>query len=216
MVERRRSAHVLAMLLRRFFQLSLGLFLFGFSTALMLRAGLGLNPWDVFHQGVAERLGWSIGAVIVAVGALVLLLWIPLRERPGVGTISNMLFVGLAANWSLSMLPAARGLPAQVAFLVGGIVLQGIAAGVYIGAGLGPGPRDGLMTGLVRRTGWSIRWVRTGIEAGVVGGGWLLGGTVGIGTLVYAAAIGPLVHVFLPLFTIAPKTPRESVVVSGE
>jgi uncharacterized membrane protein YczE len=182
----------------------------------MLRAGLGLNPWDVFHQGVAERLGWSIGAVIVAVGALVLLLWIPLRERPGVGTISNMLFVGLAANWSLSILPGAQGLPAQIAFLVGGIVLQGIAAGVYIGAGLGPGPRDGLMTGLVRRTGWSIRSVRTGIEAGVVGGGWLLGGTVGIGTLVYAAAIGPLVHVFLPLFTIASKAPRGPVAVPFE
>ena len=196
------------MLLRRLLQLALGLFLFGFSTALMLRAGLGLNPWDVFHQGVAERLGWSIGAVIVGVGALVLLLWIPLRERPGVGTISNMLFVGLAANWSLSMLPAAQGLPAQIAFLVGGIVLQGIAAGVYIGAGLGPGPRDGLMTGLVRRTGWSIRSVRSGLEVAVVAAGWLLGGTVGIGTLLYAVAIGPLVQIFLKLFTI-PK-PRTS------
>jgi uncharacterized membrane protein YczE len=193
------------MLLRRLLQLALGLFLFGFSTALMLRAGLGLNPWDVFHQGLAERLGWSIGAVIIGVGALVLLLWIPLRERPGVGTISNMLFVGLAANWSLSMLPGAQGLPAQVAFLVGGIVLQGIAAGVYIGAGLGPGPRDGLMTGLVRRTGWSIRSVRSGLEVAVVAGGWLLGGTVGIGTLLYAVAIGPLVQIFLKLFTIPEK-----------
>jgi uncharacterized membrane protein YczE len=194
------------MLLRRLLQLALGLFLFGFSTALMLRAGLGLNPWDVFHQGVAERLGWSIGAVIVAVGAVVLLLWIPLKERPGVGTLSNMLFVGLAANWSLSVLPAAHGLPAQIAFLVGGIVLQGIAAGVYIGAGLGPGPRDGLMTGLVRRTGWSIRSVRGGLEVAVVAAGWLLGGTVGIGTLLYAVAIGPLVQVFLMLFTIRKRT----------
>jgi uncharacterized membrane protein YczE len=190
------------MLPRRLLQLALGLFLFGFSTALMLRAGLGLNPWDIFHQGLADRIGWSIGSVIVAVGAVVLLLWIPLRERPGVGTVANMLFVGLAANWSLSFLPEAQGLPLQIAFLVGGIVLQGVAAGTYIGAGLGPGPRDGLMTGLAARTRWSIRSVRTGIEVLVVAVGWLLGGTVGIGTLLYAVAIGPLVQIFLPLLTI--------------
>jgi uncharacterized membrane protein YczE len=199
------------MLPRRLLQLALGLFLFGFSTALMLRAGLGLNPWDIFHQGLADRLGWSIGSVIVAVGALVLLLWIPLRERPGVGTVANMLFVGLAANWSLSFLPEAQGLPLQIAFLLGGIVLQGVAAGTYIGAGLGPGPRDGLMTGLAARTRWSIRSVRTGIEVLVVAVGWLLGGTVGIGTLLYAVAIGPLVQIFLPLLTIGkPKTPLAS------
>jgi uncharacterized membrane protein YczE len=197
------------MLPRRLAQLALGLFLFGFSTALMLRAGLGLNPWDIFHQGLADRLGWSIGSVIVAVGALLLLLWIPLRERPGVGTIANMLFVGLAANWSLSVLPEAQGLPLQIAFLLGGIVLQGVAAGTYIGAG--PGPRDGLMTGLVARTGWSIRVVRTSIEVLVVAVGWLLGGTVGIGTLLYAVAIGPLVQIFLPLLTIEKrKTPMAS------
>jgi uncharacterized membrane protein YczE len=193
------------MLVRRLLQLALGLFLFGFSTALMLRAGLGLNPWDVFHQGVADRLGWSIGTVIVATGAAVLLLWIPLRERPGVGTVANMLFVGLAANWSLSVLPTALGLPMQIAFLVGGIVLQAVAAGTYIGAGLGAGPRDGLMTGLVARTGWSIRSVRGGIEVAVVAIGWLLGGTVGIGTLVYAVAIGPLVQIFLPLLTVGKR-----------
>ncbi|HEX8584165.1 MAG TPA: hypothetical protein VF680_07125 [Allosphingosinicella sp.] len=193
------------MLVRRLLQLALGLFLFGFSTALMLRAGLGLNPWDVFHQGVADRLGRSIGTVIVATGAAVLLLWIPLRERPGVGTVANMLFVGLAANWSLSVLPTALGLPMQIAFLVGGIVLQAVAAGTYIGAGLGAGPRDGLMTGLVARTGWSIRSVRGGIEVAVVAIGWLLGGTVGIGTLVYAAAIGPLVQIFLPLLTVGKR-----------
>jgi uncharacterized membrane protein YczE len=199
------------MLPRRLAQLALGLFLFGFSTALMLRAGLGLNPWDIYHQGLADRLGWSIGSVIVAVGALLLLLWIPLRERPGVGTIANMLFVGLAANWSLSVLPEAQGLPLQIAFLLGGIVLQGVAAGTYIGAGLGPGPRDGLMTGLVARTGWSIRVVRTSIEVLVVAVGWLLGGTVGIGTLLYAVAIGPLVQIFLPLLTIEKrKTPMAS------
>jgi uncharacterized membrane protein YczE len=199
------------MLPRRLAQLSLGLFLFGFSTALMLRAGLGLNPWDIFHQGLADRLGWSIGSVIVAVGAVVLLLWIPLRERPGLGTIANMLFVGLAANWSLSILPEAQGLPLQIGFLISGIVLQGVAAGTYIGAGLGPGPRDGLMTGLVARTGWSIRTVRSGIEVLVVAVGSLLGGTVGIGTLLYAAAIGPLVQIFLPLFTVRkPEAPLAS------
>jgi uncharacterized membrane protein YczE len=198
------------MLLRRLAQLALGLFLFGISTALMLRAGLGLNPWDVFHQGVADRLGWSIGTVIIATGAAVLLLWIPLCERPGIGTISNMLFVGLAANWGLSVLPGAVGLPMQIAHLAGGIVLQAIAAGTYIGAGLGPGPRDGLMTGLVERTGWSIRTVRTGIEVAVVGVGWLLGGTVGVGTLVYAAAIGPLVQIFLPLLTISKRQDNAS------
>jgi uncharacterized membrane protein YczE len=195
------------MLPRRLIQLALGLFLFGFSTALMLRAGLGLNPWDIFHQGVADRLGWSIGSVIVAVGAVVLLLWIPLRERPGVGTIANMLFVGLAANWSLAVLPEAHGLPLRIAFLVAGIVLQAVAAGTYIGAGLGPGPRDGLMTGLVARTGWSIRAVRSGIEVAVVAAGWLLGGTVGVGTLLYAAAIGPLVQIFLPLLTVGKRKP---------
>jgi uncharacterized membrane protein YczE len=199
------------MLPRRLAQLALGLFLFGFSTALMLRAGLGLNPWDIFHQGVADRLGWSIGSVIVAVGAALLLLWIPLRERPGVGTIANMLFVGLAANWSLSVLPQAQGLPLQIGFLLGGILLQAIAAGTYIGAGLGAGPRDGLMTGLSARTGWSIRAVRSGIEVTVVAAGWLLGGTVGIGTLLYAVAIGPLVQIFLPLLSIEkPKAPPPS------
>jgi uncharacterized membrane protein YczE len=166
-----------------------------------------LNPWDIFHQGLADRLGWSIGSVIIAVGTVVLLLWIPLRERPGVGTIANMLFVGLAANWSLSILPEARGLPLQITFLTGGIVLQGLAAGTYIGAGLGPGPRDGLMTGLVARTGWSIRVVRTSIEVLVVAVGWLLGGTVGIGTLLYALAIGPLVQIFLPMLTIGKRRP---------
>ena len=193
------------MLVRRLLQLALGLFLFGVSTALMVRAGLGLNPWDIFHQGVADRIGWSIGSVIIATGAAVLLLWIPLRERLGIGTISNMLLVGIAANWSLSVLPGAEGLPAQMGYLVGGILLQAVAAGTYIGAGLGAGPRDGLMTGLVARTGWSIRSVRSGIEVIVVAVGWLLGGTVGVGTLLYAVTIGPLVQVFLPLLTIKPR-----------
>jgi uncharacterized membrane protein YczE len=186
---------------RRLVQLFFGLFLYGLSTALMLRAGLGLNPWDVFHQGLAARSGWSIGTVIIAVGAFVLLLWIPLRQRPGFGTLANLVCVGLAANLSLAVLPAVQGLALQAGFLLAGVVLNGIATGAYIGAGLGPGPRDGLMTGLVRRSGWQVRTVRTGIELGVVAAGWLLGGTVGVGTLLYALAIGPLVQIFLPLFS---------------
>jgi uncharacterized membrane protein YczE len=194
------------MFVLRLAQLMLGLFLFGFSTALMLRAGLGLNPWDVLHQGAAERLGMSIGSVIVAAGAFILLLWIPLRERPGIGTVANMLLVGVAADWGLAVLPAAESTAAQILFLAGGILLQAVAAGIYIGAGLGPGPRDGLMTGIARRTGWSIRAVRTGIEASALAAGWLLGGTFGIGTLIFAAAIGPLVQLALPLFRIKSRT----------
>jgi hypothetical protein len=186
---------------RRLIQLFFGLALYGFSTALMLRAGLGLNPWDVFHQGLAARSGWSMGSVIIAVGVFVMLLWIPLRQRPGFGTLANLVFVGISANAALAVLPAAQGLALQIAFLIAGIVLNAVATGAYIGAGMGPGPRDGLMTGLVRRTGWPVRTVRTGIELTVVAVGWLLGGTLGAGTLIYALAVGPLVQVFLPMFS---------------
>jgi uncharacterized membrane protein YczE len=198
---------------RRLAQLFFGLFLYGLSTALMVRAGLGLNPWDVFHQGLADRSGWSIGSVIVAVGAVVLLLWIPLRQRPGFGTVANLVLVGVAANLGLALLPAAHGLPLQIAFLAAGIVLNGMATGFYIGAGMGPGPRDGLMTGLVARTGWQVRIVRTAIELSVVAVGWLLGGTVGIGTLAYALLIGPLVQFFLPRLSLARLRPQPA---SGE
>lgn len=190
------------MMTRRLIQLLLGLSLYGASMALMLRAGLGLDPWDVFHQGLAGRVGLSIGLVVNIVGAAVLLLWIPLRQWPGIGTIANVLVIGTAMDLSLLLLPDLAGLPVRGAGLALAVVANGVAGALYIGAGLGPGPRDGLMTGLARSTGWPIRRVRTGIELTVLAAGWLLGGTVGVGTVLYAFAIGPLVQAFLPLFTI--------------
>lgn len=188
------------MLIRRFVQLQFGLFLYGVSLALMVRADLGLNPWSVFHQGLSEQTGLSLGVVVNIVGALVLLFWIPLRQKPGIGTISNVLVIGTAADVALWALPVVSGLPLQVAFLLGGVLLNGAAAGAYIGAGLGPGPRDGLTTGGVRLTGWQVRWVRMGIEAVVLALGWLLGGTIGVGTVFFALTNGPLLQIFLPMF----------------
>jgi uncharacterized membrane protein YczE len=186
---------------RRVIQLYLGLIAYGVSMALMIRSRLGNMPWDVLHQGIAQRLGVSIGWVAIAVGAVALLAWIPLRQRPGLGTVSNVVVIGLVMDRALAVLPAPSPLPVRAALLVGGIVLNGVATGAYIGAGLGPGPRDGLMTGLARRTGRSIRLVRTAIEVVVVAAGWALGGVFGVGTLLYAVAIGPLAQLFLPLFT---------------
>jgi uncharacterized membrane protein YczE len=182
---------------RRLLNLYVGLVLFGASMALMLESGLGLDPWDVFHQGLAERTGLSIGWIVVGVGTLVLLLWIPLRQRPGIGTVSNAVVVGLTVDAALAVLPGPRHIAFRCVFLVAGIITNGLATGLYIGAGLGPGPRDGLMTGLARR-GHSIRLVRTTIELSVLAIGWLLGGTVGVGTLLYAVSIGPLAQYFIP------------------
>lgn len=187
---------------RRLIQLYAGLALYGFSTALLVNAELGLDPWDVFHQGVAERTALTIGVATVVISAFVMLLWIPLRQLPGIGTISNAILVGLVVDAVLTFLPEPDELPIRSVFLVAGIVLNGVATGMYIGAGLGPGPRDGLMTGWSARSGRSIRLVRTLIEVGVLIVGWFLGGTVGIGTAAYALAIGPLAHVFIPAFTI--------------
>ena len=184
----------------RLLQLYVGLVCFGVSLALMLRADLGLGPWDVLHQGVAGRIGVPIGWVVIGVGAAVMLAWIPLRERPGVGTLSNVVVVGLVVDAALGQLPAPGPLPVRVTFLVVGIVGTAIGTGLYVGAGLGPGPRDGLMTGLARR-GWSVRLVRTGIEVAVLAVGVVLGGSVGVGTIAFALGIGPLVQFALPLFT---------------
>ena len=188
----------------RVLQLYVGLTAYGASTAFLVEADLGLNPWDVLHQGLARHTGLSIGLVSIVVGALVLLLWIPLRQRPGLGTLSNVLVVGLAMDATLAVLPTVGSLPLQIGFLALGIVLNGAATGLYIGARFGPGPRDGLMTGFAARSGRSIRLVRTAIEVIVLAVGWMLGGTVGVGTVAYALAIGPLAHVFIPLFS----TPR--------
>jgi uncharacterized membrane protein YczE len=181
----------------RLIRLYAGLWLFGASLALMVRADLGLGPWDVLHQGIARYLGVQIGWITIAVSALVLLAWIPLRQRPGLGTVSNVVVVGLAVNATLAILPSPTGLAVRSALLIVGILLNAIATGLYIGAAFGPGPRDGLMTGLAAR-GVSIRVARTLIELSVLAGGFALGGTVGVGTVVYALGIGPLVAWTMP------------------
>jgi uncharacterized membrane protein YczE len=192
---------------RRLPQLLGGLALYGTSMALMLRGTLGVNPWDVFHQGLARHLPLSFGLVTAVTGAVVLLLWLPLRQRPGIGTVANVVVIAVSVDAALALIPAPSALAARAVLLAAGIVLNGVASAAYIGARLGPGPRDGLMTGLATRTGWSIRLVRTGIELTVLAIGWVLGGTVGIGTVAYALAIGPLTQAFLPWFTVTPRRP---------
>ncbi|MDD9207641.1 hypothetical protein PU560_14380 [Georgenia sp. 10Sc9-8] len=194
---------------RRLVQLFVGLSLFGASLAMMVRGALGLAPWDVLHLGVAQQVDLSLGTVVVLTSLVLLLLWIPLREMPGLGTIANAVWVGVALDLTLPVLPDTENLPVRIALMVGGVVLNGLAGALYIGAQLGPGPRDGLMTGLARRTGRSLRVVRTSIEVTVLGLGWLLGGVVGVGTLLYAAGVGPLVQLFLP-YTVVRVTPRRS------
>lgn len=195
----------MALMARRLVQLYVGLALYGLGIALQVSSGLGNDPWDVLHQGLSRRFGLSIGAWIIIAGALVMLAWIPLRQRPGIGTISNVVLIGVFADLFLWLLPTPEALGVRWAYLVIAVLVGGFATGCYIGAGLGPGPRDGLMTGIAAR-GHSIRVVRTGIELTVLATGWLLGGTVGIGTLLYAVAIGPLTHVLLPALTIKPRT----------
>jgi len=189
--------------------LLIGLTGYGFSMALMVRAGLGLDPWDVFHQGLAGRTGMTIGIASAVVGVAVLLAWIPLRNRPGVGTVANVIVIAITVDAGMALLPTPESMPVRVAMMLGAVVLNGLSTVLYIGAGLGPGPRDGLMTGVVARTGVSVRVVRTSIEATVLAVGWLLGGTVGVGTVVYALGIGPLVQLFVRL------TPKRWLAVSG-
>ncbi|MEN4873646.1 YczE/YyaS/YitT family protein [Kosakonia cowanii] len=192
-------------MLRRLLQLYFGLSLYGISTAMFVRADLGADPWNVFHLGVAKLLALDIGTVMIATGALVLLLWIPLRQRPGLGTISNVVVLGLAADAALSVIPTLSDILPRSGLLAGAIVVNAIATAMYIGAGFGSGPRDGLMTGVHARTGWSVRSIRTVIELSVLLIGWLLGGTLGIGTVLYALTIGPLIQLCLPWFRFAPR-----------
>ncbi|MDN0196305.1 hypothetical protein [Streptomyces sp. S.PNR 29] len=202
-------------LVRRLIQLYAGLVLYGASSALLVEAGLGLEPWNVLHEGLAELTGLTIGAVSVVVGAAVLLLWIPLRQRPGLGTVSNVVVVGVVMDGTLALLPEAHALVVRVPLLLAGILLNGLATGLYIAARLGPGPRDGLMTGLHRRTGRSVRLMRTAVEVAVLGTGFALGGTVAVGTLLYAVSIGPLTQLFLRVFATVPASDGSTVVAVG-
>ncbi|WP_304115128.1 YitT family protein [Mycolicibacterium bacteremicum] len=181
----------------RLARLLTGLTGYGFSMALMVQAGLGLDPWDVFHQGLSRHTGMTIGLVSAIVGVVVLLAWIPLRNRPGVGTVANVIVIAVTVDVGIALLPAPTDLRLRIAMMLGAVLLNALSTVLYIGAGLGPGPRDGLMTGLVARTGRSVRLVRTAIEVTVLTIGFLLGGTVGIGTVVYAFGIGPLVQLML-------------------
>ncbi|MGW2560803.1 membrane protein YczE [Streptomyces sp. NPDC001514] len=208
------GGRILSTLFRRLLQLYLGLALYGVSSALLVRGGLGLEPWGVLHQGLAERTGLTIGVVSIIVGAVVLLLWIPIRQKPGLGTVSNVFVIGIAMDGTLALVPGAHGLATQIPVMAAGIVLNGAATGLYISARFGPGPRDGLMTGLHRVTGRSIRLVRTAIEVAVVATGFVLGGSVGVGTVAYALSIGPLAQLFLRVFAI-PSADEGSRVVAG-
>lgn len=189
----------------RLARLMVGLVLFGFGLALMVIAELGLAPWDVFHQGISERTGIPIGTVVIITGLLLLVAWIPLREKIGIGTIANAIVIGVTLDLALLVLPESLDLlAARWLAMLTGILIVAIGSGLYIGAGLGPGPRDGLMTGLGRITGYPIGLVRAVLEIGVLIVGWLLGGTVGAGTLVFAFGIGPMVQFFLSRLELAP------------
>jgi uncharacterized membrane protein YczE len=207
---------------RRLLQLFIGLSIFGASMSLTIRSGLGMLPWDVLHYGVASRLPLTIGTVIILTGLSVLLLWIPLRQALGLGTVANAIWIGIATDVALVYLPDPPTLAWQIAYMTVGIVLNGVATAMYIGSQLGPGPRDGLMTGLARVSGRSLRLVRTGIEVAVVLGGWLLGGVVGLGTFLFALSIGPLTQFFLPYMIVElpmgeeGRAPRVAEAVTGD
>jgi uncharacterized membrane protein YczE len=184
--------------------LLVGLCLYGLSDAMLVLAGLGLDPWDVLQQGLSRSVGGQVGTWTDIIGVVVLLGWIPLRQKPGIGTVTNVIVIGIVVNICLALLPSPNGWQLQTVVMTSAVVLNALATGLYIGAGLGPGPRDGLTTGFAAR-GHSVRVVRTGIELSVLALGWLLGGTVGIGTVVYALAIGPLVHLTLPLLSLTSR-----------
>jgi uncharacterized membrane protein YczE len=195
---------------RRLTQLFAGLLLYGFSIALMVRSRLGLAPWDVLHSGLTHWFPIDIGEALVIVSFVVMLLWIPLREMPGIGTVSNAIVIGVSADAFLSVMPVPGTLGVRVGLLVAGVALNGLATAAYIGAQLGRGPRDGLMTGFSRRTGYSLRLVRTVMELTVVALGLLLGGAAGLGTILYAVAIGPLSQALLPPLLVVTRNPPSS------
>lgn len=190
---------------RRILQLLVGLFLYGFSIGMMIRAGIGVSPWDVLGQGASLQSGVPFGLTTNLIGLVVLLLWIPIRQKPGAGTVLNVLLVGPSAEVGLAVIPQQTVLWVQILLFTGGLVLLAVATGLYIGARMGPGPRDGLMTGMHRRWGWPIWAVRTGIEVSVLAIGWVLGGTVGVGTVAFALFVGPLVNLTLPRLQVPEK-----------
>lgn len=198
-----RTADTAPVFARRLVQLYVGLFLYGIGIALIVRGELGVAPWDVLTQGIAKQTGLGFGLITILTSGVVLLLWIPIRQKPGLGTLMNALLVGPAADVGLWLIPTGLDLTLRIVLLASGILLLAVATGLYIGAHFGPGPRDGLMTGLHRRTGWRIWIVRTGIEVTVLAAGWLLGGNVGIGTLAFALLIGPLCGFTIPLFAVS-------------
>ncbi|MCU1407028.1 MAG: hypothetical protein JWQ43_3331 [Glaciihabitans sp.] len=193
---------------RRVLQLLVGLFLYGFAIAMMVRAGIGVSSWDVLTQGAALRSGLSFGLLTNIIGAFVLLLWIPIRQKPGIGTVVNVLLIGPSAEVGLAVLPTPVGLFEQSLLFAGGLALLAVATGLYIGARFGPGPRDGLMTGIHQRWGITIWKVRTGIELSVLVVGWILGGNVGVGTVLFALLIGPMVGAALPPLRVPVLPPR--------
>lgn len=201
---------------RRLPQLYLGLVLYGVSLALMVESGLGLAPWDVLHSGLTNWVPLTLGQVIVVMSFAVLVAWIPLREMPGLGTISNAFVVGLSADAALALLDGPDSLGWRLVWLLVGVAGNGLATAMYIGAQFGRGPRDGLMTGLARRTGWSLRLVRTGLEVAVVLVGLALGGVLGVGTVVYALAIGPLTQAMLPALAVPVAVPTRRTSVGCE
>jgi uncharacterized membrane protein YczE len=177
-----------------------GLILFGLGIAFMVEAGLGLGPWEVLHQGIARLTGTSIGTISILLGIPILALWWPLGERPGIGTLANVIVIGSVTNVALALLPTPSGVVLQLAFMLGGVVTIGLASGLYLAADLGAGPRDGLMTGIHHRFGFSISRSRTAVELAALIAGFLLGGTIGLGTVVFALGIGPIVQFFLGIF----------------
>ena len=202
-------------LARRIAQLLIGLFFYGIAIAMMIRAGLGVAPWDVLSQGISIQTGWGFGVLTIVIGVIVLLLWIPIRQKPGIGTIANVALIGPAADLGLAVIPVQTAFGLQLLVFAGGLVLLAIATGLYIGARMGPGPRDGLMTGIHARFGVKLWIVRTAIEVVVLSTGWILGGTVGLGTVAFALLIGPMVNLTIPLLRVpqagptaqAPATP---------
>jgi uncharacterized membrane protein YczE len=191
--------------------LYLGLVLFGLSMAMFVQAHLGLVPWDVFHQGISRHTGWSLGTSSIVVGAVVLLLWFPLRERPGLGTVSNVFLIGLSLDAGIRLLPVPTAWGLRIALMLAGILLNAFATLLYLNARFGSGPRDGLLTGLLRITGRSTGVLKTGIEILVIAVGWLLGGSVGVGTVAFALGVGPVIQLLswaVPRLALKPVPPQ--------